>query len=350
MMPIAAVAGSFILSLMLFYYGLRFARRVRYVDRPGGRKQHVGGTPPIGGLVIVPVFILSSLAFAPGGLSLWPLYAGLLALLAAGVWDDRRGLNPWIKFFAQIAVALFIVLAGGADILSLGRLFGDETVWLGFLSVPFSVACLVLLMNALNMIDGLDGLAGGIAASILLWLMAVAGLAGQAGAVLQMAFLLAPLLAFLFFNLRHPWRRKAAVFLGDAGSLTLALALGWFCIHLSQTPAPVVWPVTVVWLLAVPVIDTLTLFFLRLMKGRHPFSPDRNHLHHRFLARGMSVPRAVWLMLLGTALGGGIGVGGMLMGVSETALLLFWAAALLVYAGFSLRPSAQRVFHDNEDL
>jgi UDP-GlcNAc:undecaprenyl-phosphate GlcNAc-1-phosphate transferase len=348
MPPLTAFAAAFSLGVILFYYGMRLARRLGYVDRPGGRKKHVGGTPPIGGLVIMPIFAFFYLRFNPAGIQDWPLFAGLAALLLLGAVDDRLSLNAWIKFIGQIVIAGFVVIVGDAEIVSLGDIGGQGPVYLGWATIPFSIACLVLLMNALNMIDGLDGLAGGIAASILIWLMIACAMSGLYAPLTGMGMLLAPLLAFLIFNMRHPWRKKAAVFLGDAGSLTLALAIGWFAIHLSQGPSAPVLPVTVIWLMAVPVIDTLTLFSLRLIKGRHPFSADRNHLHHRFLAHDIPVHWTVLFMIGATFGAGAIGMAGMQADVSDMALLLLWLGCLLGYVGYSLRPSAARAFDDEQ--
>jgi UDP-GlcNAc:undecaprenyl-phosphate GlcNAc-1-phosphate transferase len=348
MPPFTGIIAAFAFSIIAFYYGMRLARRVGYVDRPGGRKQHVGGTPPIGGLVIMPVFAFFYYHSVPDAMNDWPLFAGLGALLALGIADDRFAINAWAKFIGQIFIATFVVVYGDAEIVSLGDLFGNGPVFLGWFSVPFTVASLVLLMNALNMIDGLDGLAGGIAASVLVMLMLACALAGLNGPMIAMAMLLAPLLAFLVFNIRHPWRKKAAIFLGDAGSLTLGLAIGWFAIRLSQGVHTPVLPITVIWLMAVPVIDTLTLFVLRLTKGRHPFSADRNHLHHRFLARDVPVHWTVLLMILATLGAGAIGMAGMQSGISEIALLLLWLGCLIGYIGFSLRPSAERDFDYKE--
>lgn len=346
MPPLTGIVAAFSVTIILFYYGMRLARRIGYVDRPGGRKQHVGGTPPIGGLVIIPVFAFFYYYFAPRAPEDWALFTGLAALLGLGILDDRFSLDAWAKFFGQILIATFVVLAGGAQIISFGDLFGQGPVLLGAASVPFSIACFVLMMNALNMIDGLDGLAGGIAASVLGWLIVASLMAGLNGPVIGMAMLLAPLLAFLVFNMRHPWRKKAAVFLGDAGSMTLGLAVGWFCIHLSQGVHTPVLPAVVIWLLAVPVIDTLTLFILRLSKGRHPFSADRNHLHHRFLARGVPIHWTVVLMILATLASGGIGIAAMMAGVSDLSLILLWVGCWFGYLGVSLRPSAQREFDE----
>ena len=345
---------GFLASLALLYGGGKLAPYVGLTDQPGGRKQHKGAVSLIGGLVIMPVFTALYFQTVPGAVADWPLFAGVFVLLVTGAVDDARQIHPFAKLAVQIWVACFVVIFGGADLEYPGDLFGFGPIELGVYSKPFSVACLVLFMNALNMMDGVDGLAGGISAMILLCLMVVCAYAGLWGALAAVSMLLAPLLAFLVFNMRHPWRRRAGIFLGDAGSLTLALVIGWLCIHLSQARipdlgGPALKPIAAAWLLALPVMDVVALFFLRLLKGQHPFNPDRNHLHHRFLDRGIPVGWTVAILMLAVAGGAAAGIGGSVIGVPDVVLLAGWIGLLSLYILYSLRPSAVRHF-ESQDL
>lgn len=321
--------------------GRVWALKARFIDRPGGRKQHQGAVPPIGGLVVMPVFFLLYLLTVPGAMDEWSLFAGLAILLITGLIDDRHTIRAGGKFLIQIAVALLIVLAGDGAITTFGDLLGRGPIETGWISVPFSVACLVMMMNAVNMMDGLDGLAGGVAFVVLLCLIFVLWQTGLSFyAPLAM---LAPLSVFLYFNMRHPWRDRAVVFLGDSGSLTLGLVLGYLCIRVSHLTPQDFPPVSAIWLLAVPVIDALSLFFLRLTRGRHPFSPDRNHLHHRFLLKGCSVQATTLWVMAATAVAGAVALLP-LAGVLECSLFYAWVAGVVIYMGYSLRPSADRTF------
>lgn len=335
---------GFLVALAAFHALIPLARRIGYVDRPGGRKQHIGQTPLIGGVVVLPVFAL--LLWLGGGLDrgMAFLLCAVTVIFLTGAYDDLKQLNPWIKFFIQIAVAAFLVIVGGAEVRVLGNPFGFGEVGLNMLSIPFSIAALVLLMNALNMMDGLDGLAGGMAAVILGWLAFAAWQAGQVTTTMQILCIIAPLLAFLALNMRHPFLKKARVFLGDAGSLSLAVIVGWFAITLSHLPDAAVRPAGVMWLLAIPVIDTLTLFFIRKLRGRHPFAPDRNHLHHRFLDKGLSPEWTTPFILLAGAACGVIGVQGPMIGLPDVVLFAGWWGVLGCYIAYSLRPGADRRF------
>lgn len=333
---------AFGLVLGLVPLARRLAIRAGYVDRPGGRKDHDIPTPPVGGLILIPVFILVSLL---AGLSLykeWTFYTALLIIMTAGALDDRYAIRPRWKFVAQFAAATLIVVVGGAKVASLGNLFGMGTVWLGFLHIPFSIVATVLLINAINLIDGLDGLAGGKSFVALLWFLVACLAAGADQSAHSIAILMAALLGFLAFNMRHPFREKANIFLGDAGSMSLGLALAWYGMTLGRGSDPVIWPIAVAWVLALPIMDTCAQFARRVAQGRHPFSADRNHFHHHFVNAGVSVGRATAIITMIGFVLGFIGVGGMLLGVPEPVLAIFWIAAILTHIMLSLRPTRFR--------
>jgi UDP-GlcNAc:undecaprenyl-phosphate GlcNAc-1-phosphate transferase len=282
---------------MLLWGGRKLALRLGFADKPGGRKKHDNPVPPIGGLAILPVFVAVSWAAGLQEIVPWPLVAGLGMLLVMGAIDDARPIKPLIKFAIMVWTACFVVVFGDAQIGNLGNLFGFGLVELGFLSKGFTIMCLVLLMNAVNMIDGVDGLCGGFCALVVFWFLVVC-VGAQDGANAQaLGVLLGALLGFLLFNMRAPWRKSASVFMGDAGALCLGLLLGWFSIQLSQGPKAPLAPVTVIWIIAVPVMDAFALFIARSVRGLHPFNADRRHLHHRFLDAGISPGRTTALML-----------------------------------------------------
>ena len=314
------------------------ALRIGFVDEPGGRKTHKDAVPPIGGLVIVPVFMAQSLLTGVDMALYWPLFAALSLVLVMGAIDDHGHIQAWIKFMIQFVAAFLIVLPGGAQVFQLGNMFGLGMVDLGVMSVPFSVFCVVLLINAINLMDGLDGLAGGKSFVMLGWLMAACALAGEREAFLLIGILEAALLGFLFYNMRHPWRRRAIVFLGDSGSMALGLILAWYVITLSQEPVSALAPVSVAWIVALPVIDACGQFLRRMKEGRHPFDPDRGHFHHHLIAAGLPVGKATALILLIGLIFGAIGYGGVLIGIPEFVLMIGWLGLWAVHMALSLKP------------
>jgi UDP-GlcNAc:undecaprenyl-phosphate GlcNAc-1-phosphate transferase len=199
--------------------------------------------------------------------------------------------------------------------------------------MPLTIIAIVGLINAFNMIDGIDGLAGSLSVIALLWFAVAAGLVGLRGELLVALLMAFCVLGFLAFNLRHHWRRRACVFLGDAGSMMLGAVLAFLAIALSQhNGGDALPPVTALWICAVPIIDTGSLIVRRLAAGVSPFSSDRQHLHHLMIDAGLSVNQVVTILSITSAVCGGIGVFGWLLGLADAAML----AALVVPTGLHI--------------
>ena len=138
------------------------------------------------------------------------------------------------------------------------------------------------------------------------------------------------LAGFLLFNVRTPWQPRARVFLGDAGSTLLGFALAWLAIDLTQGPTRTMPPIAALWVVLLPLADTVSLMARRRSRGQSPFHPDREHIHHFLLAHGFTVSE-VLLMLVGvSAFFGAVGVVGWRMGVPEP--VLFWVFCSLFFA------------------
>jgi UDP-GlcNAc:undecaprenyl-phosphate GlcNAc-1-phosphate transferase len=161
-------------------------------------------------------------------------------------------------------------------------------VWI---SIPLTVLFLVGITNAINLADGLDGLAGG---TTFLCLGALAMLAHSSGqlatAALSLAFAGA-ILGFLRFN-----TFPASVFMGDAGSQLLGFAVGVLSLRATQSGTSALSAATPILLLALPILDTLSVMVQRVSEGRSPFSADKNHIHHKLLALGFDHHEAVMVI------------------------------------------------------
>jgi len=264
---------------------------------------------------------------------------GMGLMLATGIIDDLIEISAGAKLLAQIAAAILMVSWGEVQIHDLGNLVGVKPIELGEWSVPFTVLCVLVLINAINMADGTDGLAGGMSMVALVCLF-VAGLYGEAGRPVMavMGVLIACVVAFLLYNLRFPGRRQARVFLGDSGSLMLGFALAWLAVYLSQGPEQIdIYPVSIAWILLLPVLDVLTLYVRRIMRGRSPFTADREHLHHVLLRSGFSAGHTVLILLLVMAAFGAIGVYGWRHGWAEWALFVALFPVFMIQYLFSIR-------------
>ena len=242
---IALFAGIFVVLAIPLV--CKLAVRAGFMDVPHGRKQHDVPVPPLGGFVIFSVFLMAMALF--GGL-LPAVFSALGLILVVGLIDDAYEVHPKIKFAVHFTAAFLVVLAGKAQLHSLGDLLGFGDMSLGVFAIPFSVACVVYIQNAINMMDGVDGLAGGISLIMFAGLWGAAFLEQNNQVAFQLLVLMACLSGFLMYNMRSPFLPRAKIFLGDAGSMALGIMIAWYAITLSQGPHSVIHPVSVAWMLA----------------------------------------------------------------------------------------------------
>lgn len=302
------------------------------VDIPNERKSHRAPTPLVGGVAI---FAGLTVAFMVAGHSALPVPgremvsffgAGLLLVLV-GVIDDFLELSPAVRFVAQILAALLMVFGAGVVLEDLGHMtWTGALLPLGVLSIPFTVFATVGVINALNMCDGLDGLSGSLALVSLGGLLLATALWGDPGQAAFLPLLGAAIVGFLVFNLRLPGRNQALVFMGDAGSMFLGFALTWYAVDLSQGSDASISPASALWFLMLPIFDSVAMMLRRILRGRSPFAPDREHLHHIFLLAGYTVNQTVAIMASLAAMGVLIGLASIQWQVPE----------LLVSGGFLL--------------
>lgn len=330
MLPVIVVC-TFLATLVLLALSPPLAARLGLVDQPGARKQHQGSVPLTGGLCMFSVLLVTLLLLDPGRYT--ALTAATLLLIAVGLWDDLHELNTRARFLAQIMATVIMIFAGGVSLHELGDLLGTGTVALNLSSLPFTVFCVVGVINAINMADGLDGLAGGLALQMTLWLTLLAALSSHHGGEMPALLCLAAVVVgFLCFNLRHPWRARAAVFMGDAGSMALGFTLCWFLVGLSQDATRAFAPMTAVWIMGLPLLDTVAIMVRRAVNGRSPTAADRQHLHHLLLALGLSHERTVLTLWLAAFALSGIGVAAEFLGVPEYVMFYtFWTLFFIYY-------------------
>nr|WP_298725137.1 MraY family glycosyltransferase [uncultured Steroidobacter sp.] len=321
-----------LLVTVLFMFALRpFARSVGLIDRPGGRKMHIGDIPVIGGLAMFAGFLISSI-YSYQSFPDYPyLLAGLAVLVVIGMLDDRFDLPAPVRFIGQACAALLMV--GGANVVAthIGHVFFGGVVQLGWFSDIFTITIVLTAINAFNMFDGSDGVAG-IQAMIGLVFMGFACLmAGQMGPIPLIVSMIGCLLGFLIFNWPSNRTKPMRAFMGDAGSTMLGFLLAWLAIDLSQGAQPVFSPVVVLWIFALPIFDLFSSMVRRVMNGLSPFHGDSDHLHHVLRREGLSSRKVAQAVALGAFASAAIGVVGYRTGVPDGVLCLGWIATGVIY-------------------
>ncbi|MEC8859391.1 MAG: undecaprenyl-phosphate alpha-N-acetylglucosaminyl 1-phosphate transferase [Pseudomonadota bacterium] len=336
-MTLVALTSVFLVTALCLVALRPLAGRIGLLDMPGGRKSHQQPTPMIGGLGIY----LGTLAICLLSPVIMRDYQILLAVsgfvLAVGVIDDLYDIRASVRMAVHAVAAWVMAVSAGVQITSFGDILFMGPLELGLLALPVTLFATVGVINAVNMSDGLDGLSGGLVVIALVLLSIAAMGAGQSAMLNFSQILIVSVLAFLTFNFRLIWKRSALVYLGDAGSTLLGFIIAWLVIAASQGNNAFIAPVYALWFLAIPLIDTVSLLVRRPMQGRSPFSPGRDHLHHRLLNAGLS-PRKTVLIIHGTALGmGGVGLIGHFAGAPESLMFVLFLAVFAVYLQLSKR-------------
>jgi UDP-GlcNAc:undecaprenyl-phosphate GlcNAc-1-phosphate transferase len=340
-MLIFQIIFAFALTVSLVFLMEPLAVSWRWTDRPTALKRRVRPIPVTGGVAIFFGMLLAASFGSRDEINIIAVIGGYLLI---GVVDDLIDMRPLVKLLSQIFVTLVIFAAhrrliGPGDVLGLSHMPLPALEWIT------TLVFVVGLSNAFNMLDGIDGLAAGSASVILVCLAVAAALLGLNGILAQIMCLLGAVLGFLWLNARHPWRSSARVYLGDAGSLMLGAGIALFIVEIATSQAgtpPAGFPVPeglpsmpmLLWLVALPVFDTLILIVRRLAAGRSPLAGDRWHVHHVLVDAGLSQAAAAALLVGICALNGAIGLLAWYMGAPNAlalvALVLPLAAHLFI--------------------
>jgi UDP-GlcNAc:undecaprenyl-phosphate GlcNAc-1-phosphate transferase len=328
-----SIAVAFSVTASCLYLLRPLAVRLGLVDAPHGRKQHQGHIPLIGGMAMFLGFLFALLTLSISLANYRSLIAGCAVLVFIGVLDDFHELSTRSRFIAQVIAALLMASWGGMTLQNLGNLFFYNDLILHAWVLPLTVIAVVGVINAVNMTDGVDGLAGGVTLIELVFLLFLAVSGGQFFAAHILVLICAVVLAFLIFNFPLPHRKQALVFMGDAGSMFLGFVLVWFLIELSQGANRVAHPVTMLWIMTLPLLDIGGVLVRRLQKRVSLFMPDREHLHHVLQDLGWSNLQVTLSMCGMAVLFGLIGVVADRLGVPEGVMFVGFLGLFILYLG-----------------
>ena len=264
------------------------ALRFQAVDLPSERKVHTRPTPRIGGVAmafgaLVPVLLWVGMnGFGRA------LIAGSAVIVLFGFIDDVWELPYKAKFLGQGAAALIVIVFGHLHLSCLGSLAPESFVCPSSLAIPLTLFVVVGVTNAINLSDGLDGLAGGITLIIFICIAILAYTSGNRFTLTLSVAVIGAIFGFLRFN-THP----AVIFMGDTGSQLLGFLAICLALHLTQGNQPLS-PLLPLILLGFPILDTLTVMTERMVSGKSPFKPDKNHFHHKLMRLGLYHTEAVF--------------------------------------------------------
>ena len=272
---------------------IKVAKMKHLFDVPDERKQHKVSVPTLGGMAIF-AGLLFSVTFWTDQVQIVELQyiiTSLLILFFMGIKDDLVHLRASKKLVGQILAGVILVHMAGIKLTTFYGMFGihDIPVWFSYILSVFSC---VVITNAFNLIDGIDCLAGSLgivgAFTFGLWFHFL----GMTQYTILCSALIGSLLAFLWFN-----KTPAKIFMGDTGSMLIGFIMALLAIKFIESvrvlPRDHAYkilsvPVFTCTILIIPLFDTLRVFILRMAKGKSPFHPDRNHIHHILIDLGLS--------------------------------------------------------------
>lgn len=282
---------SFIVSFLAIPIVIQVAETKNLYDIPDERKLHTKKIASLGGVGIFAGFIIASLLSIQGHLNpeFQYFFASAIVIFFLGLKDDIVVLSASKKFIGQLLAASILIHLGDIRLDSMYGVFGIEQLPAGF-GLALSYLTIIVIINSFNLIDGVDGLAAslGVLSTVVFGIYFFA-IDYQAYALFAFA-MAGSLVAFLIFN-HHP----AKIFMGDSGSLMIGMVNAILVIkfinvaHDPFVAIPVHSSVALGFaILIVPLLDTLRVFSVRILNAKSPFTPDRNHVHHLFLDRGLS--------------------------------------------------------------
>lgn len=282
---------STVLSLVLAFFAIRFAPRLRLVDDPNREphKVHLHLVPLVGGLVLVlTVFSVSGLTKAIvsndifKGQSISAILLSGLIVFAFGLWDDYMNLRPVWKFTGQL-IACIILIFLGVQV----RIFPSS-----LLNIAITLFWMIGVTNAYNFVDSMDGLAIGLAGLASAFFLLITIESGQSALTVFSTILLGASLG-IYYNNAPP----ARLFLGDSGAQFLGFVLG--ALGIVYTPVGFTpqssWYIPIL-LMGVPIFDTSLVVFSRLRRRQPVYRAGRDHTYHRLVKMGLSSNRAVLTM------------------------------------------------------
>ncbi|MEG6523093.1 MraY family glycosyltransferase [Desulfotomaculum sp. 1211_IL3151] len=330
---------AFLLALgiaLLITPGVRKAAfKIGAIDKPDPRKVHAKIMPRMGGLAVFIAFALTVLLTQQLNDRLIGLLVGGFLIVLLGILDDTRGLPAKVKLLGQIAAAA-AVIPFGIQVEFITNPLNGQMIHLGLWGIPVTIFWIISVTNAVNLIDGLDGLAGGTSFIAALTLAAVtavtwqqANLSGGIGMqVVALALILAAsILGFLRYNF-YP----AKIFLGDTGSMFLGYALSTLAVMGVAKAATAISVIVPMVIMGLPLLDVLFAILRRYKSHRPIFEPDKEHLHHRMMALGLSHKQTVLAIYAVNLL---LGISAFLLTVmttSQAVLLLLILTVVIIVA------------------
>lgn len=285
--------AAFILTFIQMPFTIKIAKKKGFLDVPKDeRRVHKKPIPVGGGIAMVISVSILMVYFLPINKNLILTLIASLIIAISGLYDDKEGLSPKLKFLFQILAAVILII-GGMKIEFFTNPFDshDALLILNILSIPVTIFWVCGITNTINLIDGLDGLASGVSMICAISMFFITYKMGRYDVSLVCALVAGACLGFLPFNFN-----PAKIFMGDTGALYLGFMLSYISISGFLKQAAILMIFVPVLILGVPVFDTAFAMVRRKLSGKSMVEADKGHLHHRLLKMGLNQRQTVVIL------------------------------------------------------
>ena len=328
---IIAALTSFVFAFIAIKLFKPIAVDVGLVDKPNARKRHQGQVPLIGGISIFVAVLAASLLWLPNTLELRMYLIASAMMVFIGALDDKYDLKVRIRIVGQIIIASLMIYGVGGYISNLGDLFAFGDIELGPIGIVFTYFAIIVVINAYNMVDGIDGLIGSLSLHTFTAIAILFLISGNTSYLSYPLILATATLPYLIFNLGFFKSYSKQIFMGDAGSMFIGLSVIWLLTIGTQGESASFRPVTALWICAIPLMDMLAIVMRRYRKGKSPFKPDRDHLHHILQRAGLSSRQTLAVISIASAIMSSLGVLGEYFQVPESIELVLFVLMFILY-------------------
>ncbi len=328
---IIAAFTAFLSAFMAIKLFKPIAIDVGLVDKPNARKHHEGQVPLIGGISIFAAVLAASLLWLPNTIELRMYLIASAMMVFIGALDDKYDLKVRIRIVGQIIIASLMIYGVGGYIYNLGDLFNFGNINLGPFGIIFTYVAIIVVINAYNMVDGIDGLIGSLSLNTFMAIAILFLMSGNHGYLSYPLILATATLPYLMFNLGFFKKYTKKIFMGDAGSMFIGLSVIWLLSMGTQGEGASFRPVTALWICAVPLMDMLAIVMRRYRKGKSPFKPDRDHLHHILQRAGLTSKQTLITISIFSVLMSILGLLGEYFQVPESIALILFILVFILY-------------------
>lgn len=331
---ILIIISTFLFSAIITPFVRKIAFHIGSVDKPNKRRINKVVMPSLGGLAIFLTFLFGYIFFSSKLTDMIPIIIGSIIIFLTGMIDDIKPIKVKYKIVGQIIAASIVVLYGGLVVKSVDA-FGVY-INFGIFKEIITIMFIVGMINAVNLIDGLDGLSSGLSLIFFITIALIVLIQSKyKGLEIYLTLIMIGATSGFLVHNFYP----AKIYAGDSGAMfygyiiAVIAILGFKAVTITSVVIPI-------FVMAIPIFDTIFAILRRVYNGKKISEPDKEHLHHKLLKYGFS-HRSTVLILYSISLL--FAIGSIIYAlVDQIAGIIIYLILLVIIITFVLKVSKKR--------